>query len=204
MKPKKAPKLRLNQDKRERLLDHAVSLLSFPELEKAVEDARAPLLIVVLEAAESQWPENELKVLRKWGKTSRVDSVQLALDGGKPYNSAIRDSWSSRKTVLLNIPGGIELPEHKRHIFVEPGVWSMHDAYGAAKQALESARLKTKIAYRQLMANARYLEDITPHWPEAEKLAVELGRKPQPLMRIQGAFLDIVKADVAKRQSAAL
>lgn len=192
-----ARKIRLNQEKREALKNHARQALICRVEEEAEIEAHAAAFKAITDTL-AKLPVAEIAVLRKYGHMHSATAAFASEDQDIPEfcfclrdwrRPPVRDRYCHRRRndcdVRLGIPAavsgffglsaqGLNLVKLGKYVSVTAAQEAIF-AYHRAREAHDAAREEALKDVFALIEGARYLEDITESWPAAEEFRVEFG-----------------------------
>lgn len=215
-------KQRLNKSIREDLYAFATSSVKSPETEDAANDALKRAIDAVNLVINRRYPRADIEVLKRYNLARQPDYVAVAnpegsmshfeigpdtsvepvkvsdyvddIDGYTQYNHK-----ASTYEMLPYMFGGLNhIPVAKRGnpaLAVDDDVFELIAASVRTKNAHAEALNKKLDMYRQLIAGARYCEDVVEAWPAAAKVMPD-GPKGGALT-ISAEAIAAIKADNA-------
>ena len=185
-------KQRLNKSIRADLYAFAEASIASPETEKVMLEAYKKALDAVNAVIESRYPASEMDVLRKHntggcpsyilvcdpeGNAASFDAM-ANMNGEPELDIARHDSMcvkfsKGRHVAYPYLYGGMPwMPRdaHSKGLPVSDEIFELVAASVRAKNAHAEALNKKLDMYRQLIAGARYCEDVVEAWPAAAKM----------------------------------
>jgi hypothetical protein len=189
------PKTRLNTDMRQKLKNHARTLVRCPEESAASVAAKKALTNVTDLLALTNFPEREMAVLLKYEVVRSTSELEVRRMGSREclHISLSKQFYFPRNDRYDSCHYAIELPH-------EHPVWPLRDAHEKAVHAYKDAKNSKLRDYNALIDSCRNYEDVEEVWPEAALIKDSLGvRAPAALMTLSEDAVARIKADVAVR-----
>lgn len=210
-------KIRLNKDKRQKLRDLAESLISFPELEaqlKELQDkweerekkAYQELSDLALKITHSIYDPDDMKVLEKYQKAAWTEHVCIRLNSTNYYD---RISVKLSESVLIPFADQVVLSDEQatqgqklrnlqeRHQQV---LKDMNNELSKPRNTLATKEAELRGHYFKIINTARYFEDVTDVWDEANSLRSEFEQGSTALVSHNLDSIIAVARDVQQRK----
>ncbi len=191
-----ATALRLNNRIREELYAYAVSLIKFPEFDKAAEDADALAEKLVRAVMANRYPAEDLAVLKKYECLEEVDRVHFVSPSGmeRHYTFPIGAE---------NLPAVVNSGRY----YIRPAIMCSDEVMAAIENVdhtlnqRKQHRRQLEADYRHLIEAARTFEELLEVWPEASVMREKIDTRVQKnaLTTISTEALDRIREDISKR-----
>lgn len=184
-------KTRLNMRKRERLVTFArENIPSNPHTEPKVK-AKEKAEGLLREAIKNAFPEEDLKVLRKYGMLYNTHLLQFTeLD-----SKCVRSFWFEEQ---VQVPSG----STARGLFpVDKETMEAIQAYDKEENLEETFSNQRMRDYRALINTSRTFEDVAAVWPTAEKLREELCGTQNSVVALSSEIIERIQKDVQETES---
>jgi hypothetical protein len=180
-------KRRMSDDIRYRLRGLADQLVKPIRLAEALEAAYKKAAPVVRKVVEAKYPPKDMRILAKYEAAGPDKCVKVQLANGTVEKFDFTDdapfvvsSYCSNRMYLAGDASG-----------------AIED-WAAARDKFNEERKRRLADYNSLILTAKYVEEITGVWPEAEKLLP----KRQELVALNDDVLARIKRDIAERSRA--
>lgn len=158
--------------------EHAVLIRTYKKALKAI----IPLI-------NKQYPPEEMKILKKYKIAGENSTIRIRF-----HNGHVTEFLFMGKDAMI-LP-----PFFKTMLVVGPGrTTALLGEYEEASIAFEDERRRRIRAYHELLRPAKYLEDITNIWPEAEKIVSGLKKPQLPAVVISSETKHVIRVDQKER-----
>jgi hypothetical protein len=186
-------KNRLNNRHRSELRRFAFESIKCDDEKKAWTDSRDAIKKICLAAVNKEYPVADMKILEKYNCVHHDRCIKLAHPDGRVIGF---DFLHDESDEFPMVPGASWNCNNRIYKATEEDYFAV----------VESNRLKTiwnekveekKMAYRSLISNARYFEDVVEVWPAAESLRHRITGVSTALSVISKDVIDFIKSDNA-------
>lgn len=188
-------KTRLNQYMRDRLIEHARSLIATPEEDEEEREALLALKTLASERVAGAFPEADMRVLARYGVAAvsshlRISSISMPGRYG-------RDVPLSQEAYLPNRMHSYDLT-----LLPDDPLIAAYERYECAFQTKHVVRKQRLQDYEVLIKSVRNVEDVLEVWPEAEELYAKFrcANQSAALSTLNADVVARIRADVASRR----
>ena len=187
-----ATALRLNNRIRDELYSYALTLIKFPEDDKAADEAVALAEKLVREVMANRYPAEDLVVLEKYECLNTTDCIH--------FTNGVMDRH-------FRFPHDTEMPKvvnnhrYQPAIMVGDVVMEAIENADHTREQRKKHRQQLEVDYRRLIDAAHTFEELLEVWPEASVMREKIDVRVQKnaLTCISAEALERIKADVASR-----